>query len=207
MDTFAMTLPRFPINWEVSAMARDMSDRAIVEFVRVLSQDTSSALSVYINIDGAMSPAQVEEYLTGAVRSLSERSHDVKIVRARHLFALTWDQIFTLPFERNIADWVEAAFGAQRSLMWGECCVEWSAAPPQSEIFERRGETALDPLRFQWKTGIYQGFLRAFESMGIENYFWTWDLPDCCSADPHAHQARTFWSLACVLGVSRDAAP
>lgn len=202
MDSRSFANPQFPGRHAIVATARKMSNIALEEILSQKSKSESPYLiAAYINIENAMLPHEVVDYLNSAsdwLESMGVAARDV-LVRARHLFALEYNTLFRTPTAHEMEAWVLKALEQPSHIRWKQCCIEWSAAPPPSAVFRGEISTHDASLQKEWHTVVYTGFLAAFAKLGIDNYFWTWDLPDCCPRPAPSSLNRSSWSFSCIL--------
>jgi len=200
MDAESYARPRFAGELETVLVAKKMADFALQGLHAAMGK---SMPAIYLNLDNALTPREVSEYMESAAEWLEGMGLDPseKLVQASHFFALDWPFVFKLPTEETVYRWVLARFPARAAQRWRTCCIEWSAAPPRSRVFLSAAQEPTDPLPAKWKENVFRAFVRAFRDAGTENYFWTWDVPQSCAVPARPNQERTFWSLSCALSL------
>lgn len=198
--------PSYSGRHKVSNMGLRMHDRFIRLAVRALG---SECPGLYVNLQHIFLPSDERKYLETVAEWLSSQGIDPrkKLVHIRHLFLTDWGPIFQLPTAANMKRWVATAFAMDERMhpRWRRCCIEWSAAPPRSHIFFQRVRRADSSLPAVWKETLYRAFVHSFAALGIENYFWAWDMPYACSNPEVLTKHRTYWSLRCILGENASA--
>lgn len=208
MDAEAYAVPSYPGEHSVALICTHMYDAALPLILSLRTQ-TFDMPAIYAGVDRALSQRQVGEYLRRAARWLLARgvASQCKLKRARHLYALNWHAPFVFPSPENIARSIQKIFSSpdpQDAALWSDCCCDWASPPPRSEIFTHRAQEVSMPLD-RWKVLLFRALVDTFKQLGVENYYWCWDLPDACSRHPDLPwQHRTFWSLKCVLDAGTD---
>jgi hypothetical protein len=216
MNADAYALPGLRGRHEVTRVARRMNDLTLQLLYRAFAaQFAPCALpALYLNLNGVMETPDIHEYLRSASDWMRAQGGDpsTKLVHALHLFAVDWGQLFIMPTGEHVSAWArrrlaEAAGQPAKdgTHPWRVSCVEWSAAPPRSEIFSNRVRRRQGNLPRHWPEGIFRGFLRAFHATGVENFFWGWDMPYACASPVVPRQSLTFWSLKCIPRGGKDA--
>jgi hypothetical protein len=203
MDAEAYSLPMYPGQHAVVLLFTQMYD-AVLPLLYRLHEGRLGMPKLYAAIDDALTYEGTNEYLRRIAEWLAQRGVDPreKLVRARHLYALTWNRPFALPTQSNLTSYIKRVFPLPRNpddQPWKYCCVSWASPPPRTDLLKHRLQTLGSPLA-AWKAMLFSTFVTTFRDLDIENYYFTWDLPDACSAEPLIlWQQRTFWSLKCVL--------
>lgn len=216
MDADSFALPALKGRYEVARVARRMSDLTMQLLYRDFAEQFAPAAlpALYLNLDHTMETPDAHDYLRSAAGWMQSRGivPAEKLVHALHLFVIDWGQLFVMPTPEHVSEWAQkklalAAGGPLKDgrSAWRVSCVEWSAAPPRSDIFQTRAERRRSFLPRKWPEGIFRGFVQAFHRMGIESFFWGWDMPYACAFPIVPGQNRMFWSLKCIPRNVKDA--
>ena len=211
MDADGFSVPLFPGRHATSQLAQQLADQSVQRYgeehgkrivdARSVCQDDRSALpALYLNVENAMLPSEVEANFVSWAQWFTEQGICPAsfLVRCRHVFALNLNRL-TPPTRSDMRHWVLSYFRPYVALPWRECCIEWSSTPPRSVLFRNQVASPITSVPDEWKDDIYEAFLEAFETLQLENYFWTWDVPDCCPIPAIPSQSRAYWSLRCAL--------